>query len=324
VRRPAPGPDPAPTPAPAAGLFVGLTTLDTIYRVDRLPAADEKIAAREVFVGAGGPATNAAITFAHLGGRPRLVSAIGSGPLADFVRADVGASGVTHRDVRPDALDLPVSAVLVGHATAGDAGARAVVSAHAAGDRAARPGFARQAGPAVLAGARVVLLDGHQPELARDLLTGPGAPAGRRPPVILDGGSWKPGSAELLALTDLAVCGTAFHPPGVRPADRLDYLLDAGPSFAAVTDGPRAIVWGHGDARGLVVPPRRTAVDSLGAGDVFHGAFAWAVARAARPGTGPPAAALVAGLEFAAEIAGRSVETFGPRQWMRHRDGPTG
>ncbi len=45
------------------GLFVGLITLDLIYLCDRSPEKNEKIVASEQKIVAGGPATNAAITF---------------------------------------------------------------------------------------------------------------------------------------------------------------------------------------------------------------------------------------------------------------------
>ena len=64
----------------ATGLFVGLTTLDCIYQVSRLPASDEKMVAEACLLVAGGPATNAAIAFAALGNRATLVAALGQHP----------------------------------------------------------------------------------------------------------------------------------------------------------------------------------------------------------------------------------------------------
>lgn len=306
---------------PRAGLFVGLTTLDTIYRVDRLPRGDEKIVAREFFVGAGGPATNAALTFRHLGGRVNLVSAIGRGPMADFVRADIMRFGVSHHEM-PSTGEVPVSAVLVT-----SAGERAVVSAHEAvsdsvirptglpGDERSTP--AQAPGPAWnlardlardLTG--VVLLDGHRPELAAEIVRPHSA---RNCPVILDGGSWKKGTEDILPLVDLAVCSAAFAPPGTSGRRGvLSYLLDSGPSFAAITNGAGPIHWATAEDHGCVRPPAVRAVDTLGAGDVFHGAFAWSVAQTAVPSTSD----LVTALEDASRVAARSVQSFGPRAWM--------
>lgn len=294
------------------GAFIGLTTLDSIYLVDRLPAADEKSVARDFTMNAGGPATNAAVTFAYLGGRASLISAIGSSPAASLVRADLARFGVRHVELGVEGVEgaaasgarafpLPMSAVLV-TATTGD---RAVVSAYGTVPRCA----ANTAAATAIADADVVLLDGHQPEAGIQLVR---TARDGGPPVLLDGGSWKAGLEHLLPHVDIAVCGAAFRPPDLHPrADVLDYLLASGPFFAAVTDGAAPIRWASADARGIVVPPLAAARDTLGAGDVLHGAFAWMLARGA-----VATHELVAALADAAAVAARSVQSFGPRAWM--------
>ncbi|EIV95636.1 PfkB family carbohydrate kinase [Frankia sp. QA3] len=287
-----------------AGLFVGLTTLDTIYLVRRPPEPDEKIVAEDLVVAAGGPATGAAVAFAHLGGRATLVSAVGSGPLAAAAQEDLATLGIRHHDLRPGEPILPVSAIMVNAA----GGERAVVSAHGAlpGAAPAAAGAAR----ALLAGADVVLVDGHQLDVAVDVLGSAG-----RAPVVFDGGSWKPGTERLLPHVDVALCGNAFRPPGVGGGDPdgvLRYLLARGPSFAAVTHGPGPIRWATAHAGGEIRPPAVRAVDTLGAGDVFHGAFAWSIAVLPRLTT----AGMVAALAAASQVAARSVTRFGTRSWL--------
>lgn len=58
------------------GLFVGLVTLDLIYLADAPPNANQKIVAQETTIAAGGPATNAAIAFQHLGNSATLISTL--------------------------------------------------------------------------------------------------------------------------------------------------------------------------------------------------------------------------------------------------------
>ncbi|CAO5246696.1 PfkB family carbohydrate kinase [Frankia sp. AgKG'84/4] len=317
------------------GLFVGLTTLDTIYRVERPPLADEKIVAAEFVTAAGGPATGAAVAFARLGGRAVLLSAVGAGPLAQAARADLAVVGVRSLDLRPGEVVLPVSATMI----SSPGGQRAVVSAHGA-----LPGPAPGATAAALravggnvgavdvgavdvGAVDVVLVDGHQVDAALEVLRairghlpGPAAGGGGAaggPAVVFDGGSWKPGTDRLLAEVDAAVCGSAFRPPGLGAGagvpDVLRYLLDQGPSFAAVTDGAAPIRWADTHGGGLVRPPAVHAVDTLGAGDVLHGAFAWSLAGASTLGT----AAMVSALTAAARVAARSVESFGTRAWLQ-------
>jgi sugar/nucleoside kinase (ribokinase family) len=119
------------------GVFVGSATLDVIHRIAKTPAVNEKITATAQFVAAGGPAANAAVTFARLGGDANLVTAPGDDPVAEVIRADLGAYGVNgivphatdmlcSNDFRMQGTDNPEStaAALV------RSGVRAVVSTH--------------------------------------------------------------------------------------------------------------------------------------------------------------------------------------------------
>ena len=181
----------------------GLATLDVVQVVDRLPAADEKIVARSLDVTFGGPAANAAATAAALGVRTVLVTALGTGPVADLVRSGLAAAGVEVVDLLDGPGTPAVSTVLVTRGT----GERAVVSVNAVGvpDLSAR---ARALG--VHADATTLLVDGHHLGAARVLAADAAA---RGVPVLLDGGSWKPGLDELLAAVDHAVLSADFRLP---------------------------------------------------------------------------------------------------------------
>ena len=68
-------------------------------------------------------------------------------------------------------------------------------------------------------------------------------------------------------------------------------------------------------AAGAVPVPAVDVADTSGAGDVFHGAFTYAVAEGAAGGT-LDEGTFTAALRFAAEVAARSCRTFGTRAWM--------
>ncbi len=104
------------------GIFVGLTTFDVVHYVERFPRADEKIEAVERWMGAGGPAANAAAAFAALGGQATLVTAIGGGEFATPAVDDLSKLGVDVIDVA-DGGSLPMSSAVVD-----GAGRRTVVS----------------------------------------------------------------------------------------------------------------------------------------------------------------------------------------------------
>ena len=70
--------------------------------------------------------------------------------------------------------------------------------------------------------------------------------------------------------------------PGMAPeAALLDVAARNPADVVGVTLGPRgALLWTRESGRVLHVPaPKIKAVDTLGAGDVWHGAFAWGLVR---------------------------------------------
>jgi sulfofructose kinase len=289
----------------------GLLTLDVVQVVDRLPGADEKVVARSLAATFGGPAANAAATAVALGVPSRLVAAVGDGPLAGAVRADVAAAGVELVDALPPALrssaQPAVSTVLVTAAT----GERAVVSTNATSlvalDGLGAPDASGDVdallGP--VAPGDVLLLDGHLPAVA--------IPVARRAReagcvVVLDGGSWKPDAATLIALCDAVVVSADLQVPGTAPGDVLEAVAALGPAFVARTRGPEPVEVLHDGLRSTTpVPVPRRVVDTLGAGDVVHGAFAAALAQGAAYGDA---------LERAVAVASRSVEHAGARGWV--------
>jgi len=316
------------------GLFVGLSTLDIVYRVAAPPGPDEKVQATGQELAAGGPVANAAVTFAALGGAPTLVTPLGRHVLARHAAAELVSRGVTVLNAAPDRVEPPaLSSAYVVEAT----GERSVVSVNAAGaDPDAPAGLA-----ATAAGAPIVLLDGQHPRLALAAATAARS-AGRV--VVLDGGSWKPALPDLLPLLDVAACSAAFRVPGTGSVqESVAALRDGyGVPAVAVTAGPAPVRWWYAGAAGEVPVPTVTARDTLGAGDAFHGALAWALAAAAgdegtAPGSArsspdravaglpgadaprgrlPDAVGFAAALEFAARVAALRCQTPGPRAWL--------
>ena len=284
----------------ARGVFVGLATIDLVYDVEDFPAADTKIEAKSQQVYVGGPATNAAVAFRHLGGEAALVAAVGHHALAGVVRAELERYGVEFRDLHPEFEGVPsISSVAVDRM-----GRRSVVSANAA-----RIGAATVAPDlALCAWADVVEVDGHQMQACQQWAEAARAHGAH---VVLDGGSWKQGTDELLKFVDTVICSADFHPPGCRDEEEtLAYLAARGVGQRAITHGAGAVRWQRGAESDLITPPEVEAVDTMGAGDIFHGAFCYAWAA----GLGFQAA-----LTEAARIASHSCRFHGTREWMGQR-----
>lgn len=286
-------------------LCVGLATLDVIQLVERLPGSNEKLVALDSVVAAGGPAANAAVAAAHLGTDVLLLTAVPEHPVSDIIRADLKACGVRTHSVPIGAA--PITASILVTRGSGD---RAIVSPTSSATHEAADSLSERAIDEILDGVAVVHLDGYHPSLAIPVAA---AARERGIPVLLDAGSHKPHTDAVLSHVDVAVVSGDFAPPGTGsdPVSVLAYLIERGPSFAAVTRGARGIVFRGPLSRGAVPVERVAVADTLGAGDFFHGALAVAIAQS---GLSDPEFAHQ--LAWASRVAGASVGSFGTRAWL--------
>jgi sugar/nucleoside kinase (ribokinase family) len=128
----------------------------------------------------------------------------------------------------------------------------------------------------------------------------------KRLPIVFDSGRWKPGLHEWLDRFDTAIVSSAFTFPNSHASNAIDDLAKSGIRLCAQTHGPGPINWLLGERTGRIVPPTAKAVDSLGAGDVFHGAYCYY--RFVKKFDD------VEAMEAGANIAAKSVAFEGPRQ----------
>ncbi|EHR63837.1 PfkB family carbohydrate kinase [Saccharomonospora cyanea] len=278
-------------------LLAGLCTVDLVQRVERLPVPGQKVQSGGVAVAAGGPAAGAAVAVAALGGEALLLTVLGRHPLAELARADLAECGVTVLDALPEwGEPPPLSAVAVREHD----GERTVVSHNAAAVDAANPealaAFDADACAALLGGSRpeAVLVDGHYARLALAAVSW--AKAHDRP-VVVDAGSWKPVFAEVFGLADVVACSARF----TAPEGALDRV-----GAVVTTAGPDPVRWRDRERSGEVAVPTVDARDTLGAGDVWHGAFT------SRVGLFD----IEEAIEFANAVASERVRHVGPRSWI--------
>jgi sugar/nucleoside kinase (ribokinase family) len=283
------------------GLFVGLVTLDLIYRVEALPDINQKIVALDYTVAAGGPATNASVAFNYLGNRARLTGVVGNHPITGLIQGDLEQYAVEVIDLDSTQIEPPpTSSILVTQAT----GERAVISLNALRHQAEVDTLPAS----ILQGIDIVLIDGHQLTVGAKV-----AQWAKKDgiPVVMDGGSWKPGLELILPWVDYAICSANFYPPGCSvSAEVFEYLGNLGISHIAITHGGDPIEWSQSGRCGTVAVSPSQVVDTLGAGDIFHGAFCHYILQET----------FMDALAHAAAIATRSCQSFGTRQWM-HTNG---
>jgi sulfofructose kinase len=256
-------------------LFVGIAVLDYVFSVDALPMEAMKHRARNLQVVAGGLAANAAVTAARLGAEAALASRLGDDLPAAEIMAALEAEGVDCSLVRRfPGRRSPVSAVFV------DRTGERMIMNHA------DPQIPDDAGwlPAALpAGTEAVLGDIRWEAGAHHLFA---LARAARIPAVLDVDR-APYDASLIDAASHVALSTQALEEMVGGSDvpaGLEKLARARSNWVAVTAGSDG-VWFIDDGAIVHEPAFPVdAVDTLAAGDVWHGALTVALAEGRAPG----------------------------------------
>jgi len=244
----------------AAVVALGWACLDQRYWVARFPPTQARTEARRYREALGGPAAVAALTAARLGGDAAFVGRRGRDPTGKRLDALLRADGVdTAGFAAFSAAETPVSAVLI----APD-GERHIF--RYGGRLPADPAWVGPHAPA----RGVVLVDLRWPEGALALTRQARA---RGLPVVVDLDRDDEAAWTLAGLATHAVADAGLAARAGGPDTVLSRLSRAG-TWGAVTLGAEGVVHAEGRLPAFAVE----VADSTGAGDVFHGAFALALA----------------------------------------------
>jgi len=258
--------------APPRILCIGIPVRDLTFRIQELPARGFKVNASHFDEISGGNALNAAIGIARLGGRASLC-----GPMGDaretssrYIFDKLGHEGIeTKHLIHMPGLVTPISNIMID-----PSGERTIVTFR-------DPELWRVRLPdadTLLADCSAILVENRCADFCTDLC----AEARRRAiPVVVDvdrAMSQREGlltASSHLVFSSEALQSTAGIADDAEALKRMSALT---PSFLAGTQGAQGTLW-LDDNRAL----RRTpafpvhTVDTLGAGDVFHGAFTVAI-----------------------------------------------
>ncbi len=256
-------------------ICVGHSALDRVFTVEAWPQASAKVRAHAYAEVGGGMAANAAVAVARLGGAAHFWGPAGADSVAEVMSAQLRAAGVDERGLRRFAgLNSSTSAILI------DArGERLIVSYR--GTALEAPADWLQLDQVGSAGA--LLVDVRWPQGAIAALR-----AARRcgVPSVLDADTAEPATLQALAgeaeYALFSEPGLAGFAGGGDIEGGLRRALALGARLAAVTQGERGVFWVEaGEPEGLRHVPAFAVpvVDTLAAGDVFHGAFALELAR---------------------------------------------
>lgn len=256
-------------------LGFGALAIDDIVYVDRPMAAGKgKVTARAT--DHGGNVATALVAVARLGGRSAFIGWLSDNPLADEGGDALARDGVDVSHAPRHPASVPIRSVI----TVGPDGERFI-----AYDDDVLHGTAPDLPDAVLRQAPVLLIDGYathsETVVARARALGLS--------VVADI-EWTVGEAtdRLLALCDHLVLPLAFgryYSGQTEPMAILDWLWSSDRSAVVLTDGDHGAYLRQKDGSEVWHLPAYPvqAVDTTGAGDCFHGAYALALAQGKAP-----------------------------------------
>lgn len=282
----------------AKALFVGLNTVDVQFFVRQFPKSNTKTKVENSEIASGGPATNASIAAAVLGCDSTLISPVGKHSLSQFLTDDITKYGVKLID---PVKGISTNAIFASIITNEGNGDRTIFSYmpedsidHFIEDL-----------PIDLSDFDIALFDGFYPVMSSIILQ-----ELKRYGVttVLDGGSWKPGMEKILPNIDIAILSNDFLPPFCETKyDTINLLQSYNIKSIAITNGQNPILVYDGRMFSEIRVRQVNAIDMLGAGDIFHGAF---VASYLKNNLLPEA------LKEAAWVASHSCTYRGTRSWI--------
>ncbi|MGR9087594.1 MAG: carbohydrate kinase family protein [Gammaproteobacteria bacterium] len=245
-------------------LCVGHASYDLVFSVPHHPSEDEKMFARGFTGCGGGPAANAAVGVSRLGLKSAYAGYLGNDLYGEKHLEELLEQGVDTRLVVTGPAPTPISAVLVK-----PDGTRALINYKSD----TRPLAAGDLDFSVIS-PRAVLFDGHEPHVSvvycHQLRK-------QRIPTVLDAGSLHEGTQALMGLVDYLVCSEKF---ALQIAESVDLALTRLAAIApavVITLSERGLRWRMGERQGSLPAFSVDSIDSTGAGDAFHGAFAAAL-----------------------------------------------
>ncbi len=251
-------------------LCLGVAVQDFVFSLPEMPQAAQKYRASDFTVVGGGCAATAAVAVARLGGEAFLATRLGDDGLGDAIVKELEEEGVdcTYA-LRFPGCRSSLSAIFVDAA-----GERMIVNYRDP----ALPEAADRLPDLFALRLGAVLADTRWPAGAAAVVAEARA---KNLPAVID--AEPPVRAASKAL--LAASHIAFSRDGLAEWAETDDvergLVDAAKTtgaFVCVTDGANGIHFRRGEERGRSPSFRVAVVDTVGAGDVWHGAFALALA----------------------------------------------
>lgn len=257
---------------------LGLNAVDHICVVPRFPRYEEKLRMIEFKKSPGGQVASALTACSRWGLRSKYIGKVGGDDLGAFSLASLRDAGIDVADVVVAAGAMNQFAFILVDASTGE---RTIIWTR---DPRLEVRPEEVPGEAIRAG-RFLLLDGHDSEAAA-LAATEARVAGVT--VVVDAETVKAGTVDLISASDYVICSRDFP-------ERFTGLCDLEAALKAIEKaGPRCVVATLGREGAIAFSGAEftrsngfkvACIDSTGAGDIFHGAFIYGLAKAWALGT---------------------------------------
>lgn len=284
-------------------LCIGHAAYDVILPLDHYPVEDRKYALKQKRECGGGPAANAAFLLAKWGSDSMFMGQLGDDFYGRTVMKELEGTGVdlSLLQINPS-CPTPYSVILVNTQSS----SRTILNVR----QPPQPLNSIARLNAELS-PQVLLMDGHEPEASlKALELFPHAVS------ILDAGSVKEGTLCLASQVDYLIASESFaleycqiyslnsENAASSCLQKLQKLQQLGKRQIVITMGGQGLLyWSEGKPKRMSAYPVN-ALDTTGAGDVFHGAFAYGVLKGFN---------LLDNLHFSSAAAALSVQSLGGR-----------
>ncbi len=250
---------------------LGCVCWDMLGTVEHYPALDEKVALLEFTQHGGGRAGTAAAAVVAMGGQVAVFGRTGDDRFGEYILAEFATLGVNTNGLEIIVGESSQFAFCVAHRQTGE---RTIFYKHGSMPRIAADEIDLDA----LTDCRCLLVDSHHPGAS---IGGARVARAKGVPVVLDAERPEPRLDELFAASDYIIVPAGLVETLGEADETLgrQQMLRHGPAALVVTRGAEGADVYHGQDSfhqpAFSVPE---VIDTTGAGDVFHGAFAYCVA----------------------------------------------
>jgi sugar/nucleoside kinase (ribokinase family) len=254
-------------------LCIGQAAYDLTFPVDEFPIENSKYEIYENIEGVGGPAANASYLLAKWGVRVGFCGIIGDDIYGQKLTEELVTAGVDLKLVKIlDSFKTPLSVILVNK----DNGSRTIVN---------RKDLVKhhlsEIDETINPEPKIILFDGHEPILTKKIIE-----TCKNAKFIFDAGSYRDNIDELISAADYLIASEQFIRQFISKMDILsnndnDYdiaifkLKGMTKGKIIVTLGEQGLIYEDSGEIKKKDAIRTKPVDTTGAGDVFHGAFAY-------------------------------------------------